>query len=62
MKWNRIISYLINAAIAIVILQSIYSQLNELTELKSWVLAFGTFLAIYYSCKAAIDDSRSDSK
>lgn len=62
MTWYKIISYFINVVIAVVILQSIYNKLTDFTKWDCWSLAFGTFLAIYYSCKAAIDDSRSDSK
>lgn len=62
MSWYKIISYLINASIAIVICQTIYDKLTEFTKAECWGLALGTFLVIYYSCKTAIDDTRSDSK
>lgn len=57
MNWYRMISYLISAAIAVVIFQSIYDKVTDFTKIECWGLALGTFLAIYYSCKTAIDES-----
>ena len=62
MNWYRVISYLINAVIAVAIIQSIYKELTDLSVLKTWGLSLATFLGIYYSCKQAIDDTRSDTK
>lgn len=59
MNWYKMISYLINAVIAIVIFQSIYSKLTELSNWNCWGLALATFLGIYYSCKTAIDESNN---
>lgn len=57
MNWYKTISYLINATIAIIIFQSIYDKVSDFTKIECWRLALGTFLAIYYSCKTAIDES-----
>ncbi len=57
MNWYKMISYLISAAIAVVIFQSIYDKVTDFTKIECWGLALGTFLAIYYSCKTAIDES-----
>ena len=59
MNWYKMISYLINAVIAVILFQSIYDKLTDVTKLESWGLAGVTFLGIYYSCKTAIDESNN---
>lgn len=62
MKWYNVLSYLINAAIAVFIFHSIYVELTDLPTMKTWGLSLATYLAIYYSCKTSIDDSRPDTR
>lgn len=59
MNGYKTILYLLNATIAIIIFQTIYYKVADFTKLECWSLALGTFLAIYYSCKTAIDESNN---
>ena len=51
----------LDAAMTIVLFHSIYEKVGGF-ELSVWGYAVLTFLAIYYSCKVAMYDTRSDTK
>lgn len=63
MNWYKAISWFLDAAMAIVLFHFIYEKLGGIeSKLSVWGYAVGTFLAIYYSCKVAMYDTRSDTK